>query len=161
MARFNSRTPGGVRRYLQGIKEGVFTRFNSRTPGGVRRGTRATSVRCLAFQFTHPGRGATSWNCSASTLRDWFQFTHPGRGATFLCHTINYYYGVFQFTHPGRGATTASDKGWTINYVSIHAPREGCDPVLEQWLLADDRFQFTHPGRGATWRWWRVDLERS
>ena len=33
------------------------------------------------FQFTHPGRGATSVD-SVPSKRTEFQFTHPGRGAT-------------------------------------------------------------------------------
>ena len=36
------------------------------------------------------------------------------------------------------------------SYVSIHAPREGCDADMEKVLDADKSFQFTHPGRGAT-----------
>ena len=35
----------------------------------------------LLFQFTHPGRGATSTNKSNPSDLE-FQFTHPGRGAT-------------------------------------------------------------------------------
>ena len=60
----------------------------------------------------------------------------------------------------------------TYMRVSIHAPREGCDPAVSyssSWRAcfnsrtpggvrhsfifiyrADDGFQFTHPGRGAT-----------
>ena len=40
--------------------------------------------------------------------------------------------------------------------VSIHAPREGCDPQVFFDLYRINRFQFTHPGRGATkegWGW--------
>ena len=33
-----------------------------------------------------------------------FQFTHPGRGATSLSYSVSYQL-TFQFTHPGRGAT--------------------------------------------------------
>ena len=38
----------------------------------------------LMFQFTHPGRGATSVMRSLSIFTIGFQFTHPGRGATEL-----------------------------------------------------------------------------
>ena len=100
--------------------------FNSRTPGGVRQIAKAKAMVLAQFQFTHPGRGATRQE--AMTTND----------------------GKFQFTHPGRGATTASDKGWTINYVSIHAPREGCDILRPGRLACIHVFQFTHPGRGAT-----------
>ena len=80
------------------------TRFNSRTPGGVRRAAPSLTAIPGAFQFTHPGRGAT--------------------------------YSSYRFTREEK--------------VSIHAPREGCDP---RFMLSDEtniQFQFTHPGRGAT-----------
>ena len=100
----------------------------------------------------------------------------------------------FQFTHPGRGATTKRFKRLASRYVSIHAPREGCDGHLHPRRArlrvsihapregcdgiasfrrrrstrfnsrtpggvrhcsdrpkdGQIRFQFTHPGRGAT-----------
>ena len=34
----------------------------------------------------------------------------------------------FQSTHPVRGATTQKDKTLNEIIISIHAPREGCDP---------------------------------
>ena len=34
--------------------------------------------------------------------------------------------------------------------VSIHAPREGCDPFTFFTWMSSGMFQFTHPGRGAT-----------
>ena len=58
--------------------------------------------------------------------RMWFQFTHPGRGAT--CRAVSAPADLmFQFTHPGRGATTYYFLLPNDLYVSIHAPREGCD----------------------------------
>ena len=36
-------------------------------------------------------------------------------------------------------------------YVSIHAPREGCDIFKSATAYDVLKFQFTHPGRGATW----------
>ena len=69
---------------------------------------RFNPFRLLAyqFQFTHPGRGATS-SSTASLTRRRFQFTHPGRGATASPPTAPSS-GLFQFTHPGRGATPYS-----------------------------------------------------
>ena len=58
--------------------------------------------------------------------------------------------GVFQFTHPGKGATTYVSILISWDYVSIHAPWEGCDFSLMQFYLDDEGFQFTHPGKGAT-----------
>ena len=102
------------------------------------------------FQFTHPGRGATTFGYDFGGGMPKFQFTHPGRGATLgtLHHP-----GLmaFQFTHPGRGATICKGLSFRRGLVSIHAPREGCDsPVATQFRFSSG-FQFTHPGRGATW----------
>ena len=36
--------------------------------------------------------------------------------------------------------------------VSIHAPREGCDPMMSCMVNSAQVFQFTHPGRGATFK---------
>ena len=79
------------------------------------------------FQFTHPGRGATSVNLSAGLAMLGFQFTHPGRGATLLLSVCSVWMMLFQFTHPGRGATTPLGINPFYIPVSIHAPREGCD----------------------------------
>ena len=79
---------------------------------------------------------------------------------------------LFQFTHPGRGATYNTPSEQRRRYVSIHAPREGCDsfplrlsintsrfnsrtpggvrPRFNPFRLLAYQFQFTHPGRGAT-----------
>ena len=56
---FNSRTPGGVR-LGSSISTSLPARFNSRTPGGVRRRCRCWCRCWCLFQFTHPGRGATT-----------------------------------------------------------------------------------------------------
>ena len=57
---------------------------------------------------------------------------------------------VFQFTHPGRGATGEGAEPEVHLYVSIHAPREGCDVLGSTQYDLLQEFQFTHPGRGAT-----------
>ena len=105
----------------------------------------------IAFQFTHPGKGATlvCWICSVMVLFQFthpgkgatysprrrsrttkFQFTHPGKGATFSTLFKFQRLMPFQFTHPGKGATA---RRWLSNCgypVSIHAPWEGCDLSL-------------------------------
>ena len=103
------------------------SRFNSRTPGGVRR------------EPPTEGRGAKK-----------FQFTHPGRGATCISSLLDLFWEGFQFTHPGRGATQGNCLRGARVKVSIHAPREGCDTILDKAIEAQTEFQFTHPGRGAT-----------
>ena len=78
------------------------------------------------FQFTHPGRGATS-KAKERLVSLEFQFTHPGRGATHAVRHAGLDYIWFQFTHPGRGATPTTNVVYSDVEVSIHAPREGCD----------------------------------
>ena len=56
-------------------------RFNSRTPGGVRPTRSVRAMFAIEFQFTHPGRGATVFALVPPRFV-LFQFTHPGRGAT-------------------------------------------------------------------------------
>ena len=154
---FNSRTPGGVRRLdsssvlvsllvsIHAPREGCDSArqtqwrcgwcFNSRTPGGVRLLSLLRLTLTDLFQFTHPGRGATSLEI-LSCHRHWtFQFTHPGRGATLVYTPANLVGFTFQFTHPGRGATLLSLRQNTLSYVSIHAPREGCDSVVQSCVL--------------------------
>ena len=69
-----------------------------------------------------------------STLGEGFQFTHPGKGATEVIH-----FGktslMFQFTHPGKGATDLREAPEYLLSVSIHAPWEGCDSVVQRCVL--------------------------
>ena len=123
------------------------------------------------FQFTHPGRGATSAGYSPADYMAGFNSRTPG-GVRHLASGSRTSFPEFQFTHPGRGATATKRKAVTDDGVSIHAPREGCDKPqslggddaggfnsrtpggVRQRVLhlpsEDPQFQFTHPGRGAT-----------
>ena len=78
-----------------------------------------------AFQFTHPGKGATVFGLNKPNT-DLFQFTHPGKGATLLTLGVSIS-PMFQFTHPGKGATLCLAECQRHVHVSIHAPWEGCD----------------------------------
>ena len=145
--------------------------FNSRTPGGVRHRRGGQGRREQGVSIHAPREGCDSLKISTSYPRSQFQFTHPGRGATSVAD-IRTYQCKFQFTHPGRGATTEEIERGDTRIVSIHAPREGCDYALRGRthrkgcfnsrtpggvrLIRVERghtvvkFQFTHPGRGAT-----------
>ena len=79
-----------------------------------------------------------------------FQFTHPGKGATTSGFLYTLPIVAFQFTHPGKGATSAWLFHCTDKQVSIHAPWEGCDGNRLAQLPDFVKFQFTHPGKGAT-----------
>ena len=50
----------------------------------------------------------------------------------------------------GRVRRVGTQQGKDINYVSIHAPWEGCDVQRERRSRQRQQFQFTHPGKGAT-----------
>ena len=82
-------------------------------------------VTPVAFQSTHPVRGATRPQRTAPHRRP-FQSTHPVRGATvkIVLETLNQ---LFQSTHPVRGATVFHVECFVALVISIHAPREGCD----------------------------------
>ena len=128
---------------------GILGGFNSRTLGRVRlkatvycihndtvsihapwEGCDARRVRrksfSIAFQFTHPGKGATKRSTPIVGACE-FQFTHPGKGATSLGTHLIRSQSTFQFTHPGKGATKRQSTDSRRLRVSIHAPWEGCD----------------------------------
>ena len=75
--------------------------FNSRTPGGVRQLAAEWQRISRAFQFTHPGRGATSDASVIVVLQISFQFTHPGRGATNIYGGIHRILRGFNSRTPG------------------------------------------------------------
>ena len=112
-------------------------------------GNKRRSAEIVAFQSTHPLRGATRW-------REWFRYTctfqstHPLRGATSLSEYVPTP-SIFQSTHPLRGATCGVHEP---HVASCHFnPRTPCG-VRPRPLGDRGRgrgFQSTHPLRGATW----------
>ena len=125
--------------------------FNPRTPCGVRHepeaygapkmeiSIHAPRAGCdadqdvyiepaLAFQSTHPVRGATLYPCRAELCTNNFNPRTP-------C-------GVRRHT---RGGETRP-----IFFISIHAPRAGCDSMTQCERIVRHLFQSTHPVRGAT-----------
>ena len=102
------------------------------------------------FQFTHPGKGATSSSSIFRTASSWFQFTHPGKGATSSSSIFRTASSWFQFTHPGKGATgqkwiiSKPRRGFNSRTLGRVRRKAGDD---EWWTMV---FQFTHPGKGAT-----------
>ena len=81
----------------------------------------------LLFQSTHPARGATV--CRRATM-DVFTCFNPRtpRGVRPRRSAKPSWPLPFQSTHPARGATEIGFDDFTYAfYVSIHAPREGCD----------------------------------
>ena len=73
-----------------------------------------------------PREGCDRYTPRRKTRALAFQSTHPVRGATpdDLSHR---FFVIFQSTHPVRGATLTDTVSQTRILISIHAPREGCD----------------------------------
>ena len=79
------------------------------------------------FQSPHPARGATRGEEAAADITDNFNPRTP-RGVRRITGLQSLVTQVqFQSTHPARGATKAKLAQSTMTYISIHAPREGCD----------------------------------
>ena len=125
--------------------------FNSRTPGGVRLAKMTLTEIQREFQFTHPGRGATTSNspfgrgirvsihapregcdvatCRADDMTASFNSRTPG-GVRLLYVVISDYHEGFNSRTPG------GVRRYLCNKYGLHS-----------------KFQFTHPGRGATQRY--------
>ena len=153
---FNSRTPGGVRPPCIGtcrLSDDVSIHAPREGCDGI---TLQAGTSSGKFQFTHPGRGATA-RAYTKVARVYVSIHAPREGCdlrsgsrptfpmSFNSRTPG---GVrqpnkshramdqeFQFTHPGRGATASSVLYSSSIYVSIHAPREGCDSMVQSCLL--------------------------
>ena len=126
--------------------------FNSRTPGGVRRFVRAFLLRLDEVSIHAPREGCDSSGGAPPNPQVAFQFTHPGRGATFSSASIRRRIVCFNSRTPGGVRRECAPHGAQVIWVSIHAPREGCDTSFSEMMMRASAFQFTHPGRGATRR---------
>ena len=128
--------------------------------------------RCTLFQSTPPARGATSSH-AYKTAADAISIHAPREGGDLHAQSGHQQErdfnprpprggrppqrlrrcpaDIFQSTPPARGATaTARGFSRTNTVISIHAPREGGDGVLQDLLLSIQGFQSTPPARGAT-----------
>ena len=75
--------------------------FNSRTLGRVRHDEKFNWWYANMFQFTHPGKGATTTKYHEFSI-DGFQFTHPGKGATVMIKYIPFRFISFNSRTLGR-----------------------------------------------------------
>ena len=107
--RFNSRTPGGVRPLLTAADdEGREVSIHAPREGCD--GNRLAQLPdFVKFQFTHPGRGATTNHHTTPQITKCFNSRTPG--GVRLSNRIDIITDTrFQFTHPGRGATCKCDR---------------------------------------------------
>ena len=125
--------------------------FNSRTPGGVRRRQPNITEEGRAVSIHAPREGCDPYKVKVMH-RIRVSIHAPREGCDLNPYLLEIVALVFQFTHPGRGATSTTEhhrrRSSSFNSrtpggvrpirpiseaisaaVSIHAPREGCDPV--------------------------------
>ena len=57
---------------------------------------------------------------------------------------------IFQSTQPKRAATCAAAAAAENFPISIHAAQEGCDLILQRYMVITLIFQSTQPKRAAT-----------
>ena len=101
------------------------------------------------FQFTHPGRGATTKATEKPNHHRRFNSRTPGGVRRSRIERLSAC-DSFNSRTPGGVRRYKECSICTLINVSIHAPREGCDAGANQAVNAFLQFQFTHPGRGAT-----------
>ena len=108
-----------------------------------------TRSACVPFQSTHPARGATRGWVWCSPRRRNFNPRTP-RGVRRPEPQRLKPMSDFNPRTP-RGVRPPT-KGIMLGgfFISIHAPREGCDSRCPQPELPKTQFQSTHPSRGAT-----------
>ena len=101
--------------------------------------------RYLLFQFTHPGRGATSKELRR-VAEEMVSIHAPREGCDSMDEDDAPPLSEFQFTHPGRGATEDFASALVPSHVSIHAPREGCDRSIGRINVHRVGFNSRTPG---------------
>ena len=149
LSRFQFTHPGKGATGSLSVSSSVDTSFNSRTLGRVRPRTLPTGSPTGSFNSRTLGRVRRSFRSDGRVLIE-FQFTHPGKGATSRTHVASPHHPPFQFTHPGKGATlplsVVSPCVARFNSRTLGRVRRASRSIFPLSM----RFQFTHPGKGAT-----------
>ena len=126
----------------------------------------------LDISIHAPREGCDKTTIRAVLITLIFQSTHPARGATHSFPIPSNGYGNFNPRTPRGVRHSEGLAGQGDGDISIHAPREGCDPFILPQLLQSlpisihapregcdqtvewdepfTSFQSTHPARGAT-----------
>ena len=84
----------------------------------------------MMFQFTHPGKGATRYFCTSSSLRD-VSIHAPWEGCDALPLPSSRSISRFNSRTLGRVRRRHPARGVSAEEVSIHAPWEGCDEDVD------------------------------
>ena len=168
---FNPRTPRGVR-LLQEQEAELEQVFQSTHParGATHRHIQGRQYSKISIHA--PREGCDSSGLTRCAISHVFQSTHPARGATvfwYQPHIPQFYFNprtprgvrlpLFFLLKDSADFNPRTPRGVRLydcsrkrgKYtISIHAPREGCDPIFIISPLNRDIFQSTHPARGAT-----------
>ena len=124
---FNPRTPREVRRMMKKLRF-LLCNFNPRTPREVRRWRYGLSITLTDFNPRTPREVRLMLLAHLCLLLHFNPRTPREVRRNQKCQSI--WDGIFQSTHPARGATVIfSLVGFGIR-ISIHAPRERCDPNM-------------------------------
>ncbi len=125
---FNPRTPCGVRRGIGHTVCGEVGDFNPRTPCGVRLQTLwAGNKTQHHFNPRTPCGVRLCWSGTSPTPSRGFQSTHPVWGATFLASAACISSADFNPRTPCGVRRSVLCLRRYLVWISIHAPRVGCD----------------------------------
>ncbi len=147
---FNPRPPrGGRPQYpnLNGLIEDISIHA-PREGGDCTRPVTRYSIK--SFQSTPPARGATYTGDFIRDGHDQFQSTPPARGATRSPVSLINFDRISIHAPREGGDSIINSRLSTRRSISIHAPREGGDVSCAGNPAGTNIFQSTPPARGAT-----------
>ena len=123
--------------------------FNPRTPCGVRPFLVDLRLAPAVISIHAPRAGCDQTGAVPFCRSDHFNPRTPC-GVRLSTISSGDSLQLFQSTHPVRGATIQCDIHSVALFISIHAPRAGCDSISVWVGVTPWGFQSTHPVRGAT-----------
>ena len=128
-ADFYPRSPRGERRASNPSFSDYSYDFYPRSPRGERRDHRIRREYSLVISIHAPREGSDQQPRSVA-LRPWYFYPRSPRGERpgFLTGSFTFLQ-IFLSTLPARGATYKGSEAYRKAVISIHAPREGSDPI--------------------------------
>ena len=142
---FNSRTPGGVRRFHSVVESLKYGGFNSRTPGGVRPAISFDQVARKTVSIHAPREGCDSLQQPAQRVRK-VSIHAPREGCDEVGLLECSRDEGFNSRTPGGVRLGAASRPLWVPLVSIHAPREGCDILYNREQHPRRGFNSRTPG---------------
>ena len=124
--------------------------FNPPAPCGAGLSQRGHMRRAEAFSIHPPRAGRDPCHSLHPPNIKKFQSTRPVRGGTLVCVHL---FGRMRDFNPPAPCGAGPDElisWWEHECISIHPPRAGRDPILQNNLFGSCEFQSTRPVRGGT-----------